>query len=164
MGVKRKSSRNLISYLKSKEGFKAQVYNDLAGYPTVGYGHKLTQAEIADQTFGAGVTQAQAVKLLKQDLIPAEKTVNHGVKVPINQNQFDALVDFTYNVGSGNFLTSTALRKVNAANWAEVADALALFNKVTVNGKKAVSQGLAKRRAEEGEIFNAPPGTWPDFS
>ena len=163
MATTRKSSQNLIGYLKLKEGFEPKVYKDIAGYPTIGYGHKLTQAEIAGQTFAAGVTQAQALKLLKQDLIPTEKTVNKGVQVPINQNQFDALVDFTYNVGSGNFLTSTALKKINQSDWESVADALALFNKVTVNGKKVVSRGLAKRRAEEGEIFNAPPGTWPDF-
>ena len=57
---KRKSSWNLIGYLKLKEGFEAKVYNDLAGYATIGYGHKLTVEEIADQAFEAGVTKTQA--------------------------------------------------------------------------------------------------------
>lgn len=163
MPVKRKSSQNLIGYLKSKEGFEAKVYNDLAGCATIGYGHKLTPEEIKDQTFKAGITQAQAQKLLKRDLLPAEKSVNNNVKVPLNQNQFDALVDFVYNVGSGNFLASTALKDINLLNWTAVAGGLALFNKVTIKGKKVVSKGLTQRRKEEGEIFNTPSGSWPDF-
>ena len=163
MNTKRKSSPNLVAYLKLKEGFEAQVYNDLAGCATVGYGHRLMAEEIAEQTFKAGVGKVQAGKLLKQDLIPAEKTVNNVVKVSLNQNQFDALVDFVYNVGSGHFLTSTALKDINNKNWTAVAEDLALFNKVTIKGIKVVSRGLVKRRAEEGEIFNSPPGTWPDI-
>jgi lysozyme len=163
MGAKRKSSQNLIRYLKLKEGFEPRVYNDLAGYATIGYGHKLTPEEIADQVFKAGVTPTLAEKLLKQDLLPAEKSVNNNVQVPLNKNQFDALVDFVYNVGSGNFSASTALKDINRKHWPAVAGDLALFNKVTIDGKKVVSKGLVKRRAEEGEIFNSPPGSWPVF-
>jgi lysozyme len=135
--------------------FSPRVYNDVAGYPTIAYGHKLTAAEVASQAFKDGVDEATATRLLKADAATAVAAVNRGVQVELTAGQFDALVSFVYNVGAGNFMSSTALRMVNARDWDAVPAALALFNKVRQNGVLVPSNGLAARRAAEGAMFRA---------
>lgn len=135
--------------------FSPRVYNDVAGLPTVGYGHKLTAAEIAQQAFKDGVDEATATRLLQADAATAVGAVSRNVTVALTPRQFDALVSFVYNVGSGNFASSTALRKVNERDWAAVPAALAMFNKVRQNGQLVPSNGLTARRAAEGAMFLA---------
>src|SRR5947207_11071888 len=97
-------SENGLSLLQQWEGFKLQVYKDSAGLPTIGVGHLITKAEQAAGTitingvavqYAGGLTDQQVLDLLAQDVQPAENAVNGGVKVPLNQNQFDALTSFT---------------------------------------------------------------------
>lgn len=135
--------------------FSAQVYADLAGLPTVGYGHKLTAAEIAGHAFAAGVDEATATRLLRADAATAVQAVHRYVTVALTQHRFDALVSFVFNVGAGNFQSSTALKLVNAQDWSAVPAALALFSKVRQNGVLVPSAGLAARRAAEGAMFQA---------
>lgn len=135
--------------------FSPRVYNDVAGLPTVGYGHKLTAAEVAQRAFENGVDEGTATRLLAADTATAVGAVNRNVTVALTPGQFDALVSFVYNVGSGNFASSTALRKVNAREWAAVPGALAMFNKVRQNGQLVPSNGLTARRAAEGAMFLA---------
>ncbi|MDB4929176.1 MAG: hypothetical protein JWM10_1660 [Myxococcaceae bacterium] len=118
--------------------FSVRVYNDLAGLPTVGYGHKLTAAEIASGAFANGVGEATATRLLRADAATAVQAVNRLVTVALTQARFDALASFVYNVGAGNFQGSTALRMVNAQDWAAVPSA-----------------GLAARRSAEASLFQA---------
>lgn len=134
-----------VALVEKHEGFRAQVYKDGAGYPTIGYGHRLT----AGESFPNGITLGQATDLLKQDLQTAETAVNTLVKVPLSQDQFDALVDFTYNVGAGNLEASTLLAKLNKSDYSAVP---AEFVRWVYAGGK-VEAGLVARRQDEAHMW-----------
>lgn len=137
-----------LEVLKREEGFRGQVYADEAGYPTIGYGHKLLPGESFDT-----IDQAAAAALLAQDLGSAEDAVNGAVTGAIlAQGQFDALVSFAYNVGSAAFRASTLLRKVNDRDPTALAE-FARWRYVTVNGVKQESAGLVSRRQSEANMF-----------
>ena len=99
-----------LELIKRSEGFRAQTYKDEDGFSTVGYGHKLLQGE----SFPKGVSVAEASALLAQDVKSAEQAVARLVKVALTQGQFDALVDFVYNLGAARLESSTLLRELNA--------------------------------------------------
>lgn len=141
-------SNNGLNAIKGFEGFKANVYNDVAGYPTIGYGHKLTTAERVARL--KTVTEDQAAALLASDVQEAVSIVNGAVKVALNQNQFDALVSFTYNVGGGNFRKSTLAKLLNAGDYAGAA---AQFSQWKFAGG-VVSLGLETRRIAEAALFS----------
>jgi GH24 family phage-related lysozyme (muramidase) len=113
-----------LALLKSSEGFRASVYSDAAGLPTIGYGHKLQPAE----SFPKGITEAQAGAILAQDLLMAMDAVDRLVKVPLTQGQFDALVDFTFNLGEGRLAKSTLLADLNAGAYDSAAQQLLLWD------------------------------------
>jgi lysozyme len=100
-------------------------------------------------TPGLKIAQSRADALLAEDLARSAQIVNSLVHVYLNQNQFDALCDFAFNVGAGNFRSSTLLRLVNAGNLAAAADQFARWNLAA--GK--VMPGLVKRRAAERALF-----------
>lgn len=104
-----KTSNKGIELLKRVEGVSNFAYQDSAGYWTIGVGHKL-DAKPAKMA----ITDAEINQLLIKDLIAPEKTVTSSVKVSLKQNQFDALVLFIFNIGSGAFSKSTLLKKLNA--------------------------------------------------
>jgi lysozyme len=135
-----------VSLIKSYEGFRSHAYPDPAsgGDPwTIGYG---TTKGVKK---GQVITESQAVEFLKKDLAIFESAVNGAVKVSLTQDQFDALVSFTYNLGAGNFRSSTLLKKVNAKDFAGAALEFAKWNKAA--GK--VLTGLTRRRAAEAALF-----------
>lgn len=127
------------------EGLRLQVYYDIDGYPTIGYGHKLLPGE----SFPAGITQAEAAELLTRDLVRTEDAVNAMVSVPLTQGQFDALVDFAYNLGTGSLWESTLLRLLNQGDYAGAADQFARWDYAGDD----VSAGLLRRREAEKEMF-----------
>jgi len=92
----------------------------------------------------------EAEELLKQDVGWAETVVNEYIIIELNQNQFDALVSFVFNVGSGNFKSSTLLKKLNKGEYGEVSKELKRWDKA--NG--VVLPGLTRRRKAEGDLFN----------
>lgn len=152
-------SENGLELLKQWEGFKLNVYNDSAGLPTIGVGHLITQSERNSGNivingvavkYASGLTDQQVVDLLSQDVQPAEQSVNNGVKVPLNQNQFDALVSFTFNVGGGAFAGSTLLKVLNQQQYDQVPDQLLRWTKA---GGQVV-QGLVNRRQNEIKLWN----------
>ncbi len=154
-------SENGLELLQQWEGFKLQVYKDSAGLPTIGVGHLITKSELSSGKividgvpvkYAGGLTDQQALDLLAQDVKPAEKAVNNGVKVPLNQNQFDALVSFTFNVGVGAFQSSTLLKVLNQQQYDEVP---AQLRRWTRAGGQVV-QGLVNRRQNEINLWNAP--------
>lgn len=98
------------------------------------------------------LTPAQETRLQAIAARPFEQVVADNVRVPLTQNQFDALVSFAYNIGEGAFRDSTALRKINAGDYAGGAEAMKLFNK---SGGE-VLQGLVNRRNDEVRLFNTP--------
>lgn len=139
------TSQTGIDLLADLEGLRLQLYYCSAGKTTIGYGHQVLPGE----DFSAGITKEKAKELLKVDLKKAENAVNRFVKIKLNQNQFDSLVSFCFNVGKGNFLGSTLLKLVNANN---LEGAAKQFNRWIYVNKK-VSEGLAKRRYKEKELF-----------
>ena len=101
----------------------------------------------------ATITKEQATALLQKDLKGYEAVINRYVRVPLNQNQFDALASFVYNVGTGNFIKSTLLKLINAQTPAKhIFTEFRKWNK----SKGKVLKGLIKRRAMEGLLFVAP--------
>ena len=106
-----------LELLKKSEGFRDRVYSDVAGFRTIGYGHRLTPAEF----YPDGITQAKADSILAADIAIAEAAVMRLVKVPLSQGQFDALVDFVFNLGAGRLASSTLLRYLNSDKYNEAA-------------------------------------------
>ena len=102
-----KTSPKGIALIKEFEGLRLKAYKCPGGVWTIGYGHT------AGVKPGMLISKAQAEEYLKADLIAFERYLN-GLGLALNQNQFDALVSFIYNVGTGNFSNSTLLRKVRA--------------------------------------------------
>jgi GH24 family phage-related lysozyme (muramidase) len=139
-----RTSRRGLEFIKNEEGCVLQVYRDPAGYPTIGVGHLLKPGEVFDQ-----ITEEEAFSLLARDLAVAENAVNKMVRVPLSQNQFEALVSFVFNVGSGNFETSTLLQLLNQGQYDAVPGELAKWKKA--GGK--VLPGLVARRRREGELW-----------
>lgn len=128
------------------EGTVNTVYKDVAGIATVCSGHTAT-VTLAD--LGKYYSPASCKYLLKKDTSSAEAAVKRLVKVPITQEQYDALVDFTFNVGSGNLASSTLLKKVNSNQcWAAVHE----FYKWNRAGGK-VQPGLVNRRADNARDY-----------
>lgn len=137
-----------LQLIERSEGFSSSVYNDVAGIPTIGYGHRVLPGE----SFPNGITQAQAQAILANDVRNAEAAVQRLVTVPLTQNQFDALVDFTYNLGSANLASSTLLKDLNAGNYDAAANQILLWDHA--GGK--VQPGLQVRRQAEFTLFTGP--------
>lgn len=135
-----------LNLLKISEGFRAQTYNDVAGFPTIGYGHKLKPGE----SFPNGVTNLEAAAILLADVQEAEQAVTNLVKVPLTQGQFDALVDFTYNLGAARMASSTLLRILNVGSYEAAGEQLLRWD--IAAGE--VNAGLKARREAEFALWN----------
>jgi len=98
-----------LDFIKQHEGFRSKVYKDSAGNPTIGYGHLIKPGEKSDK----GITQEAATALLAEDVGAAVDAVNNGLEVKVSQTQFDALVDFTFNLGARNLARSQLLANIN---------------------------------------------------
>ena len=112
-----------LSFIERHEGFVDHLYNDSAGNCTIGYGHLLHQGgcNSSDRArYPHGISRAQARNLLGADVGVAERAVRSDVKVRLNQHQFDALVSFTFNIGTNAFKRSTLLRVLNQGHYAQV--------------------------------------------
>ena len=133
-----------LTLLKSFENLRLKAYPDVRGVLTIGWGH--TGPEIAPSTLW---TQDQAIQALQEDVLWAQKAVQDFVQVTLNQNQFDALVTFTFNVGIGAFQSSTLLHLLNSGDFIGAA---AQFGKWIYAGK-IISSGLVKRRKAETTLF-----------
>lgn len=139
-----KTSQKCIDLIKKFEGCALKAYLCPSKIPTIGYGHTM------GVKLGQVITQAEAEKLLKIDLQIHENNVNSLLKVPLTQNQFDALVCFEYNVGKGNLQTSGLLRDINTKNFANVPTQLRKW--IYGSGKQKL-QGLVNRREAEIALF-----------
>lgn len=134
-----KVSEHGLHLIKHFEGLRLQAYQCSAGVWTVGYGHRS----------GDVIDEAQAASFLREDIAESESAVNSLVKAPLKQNQFDALVSFVFNLGSGNFHSSTLLKKLNAGDYAGTADELLRW--VHAGGQRL--PGLVRRREAERNLF-----------
>ena len=138
-----KTSPKGIALIKEFEGLRLKAYLCPGGVWTIGYGHT------AGVKPGMVITKAQAEEYLKADLIAFERYLN-GLGSALNQNQFDALVSFIYNVGTGNFYSSTLLRKVRAnPQDNSIMDEFLRW----VYSKGRVLPGLQRRRLAEMKLY-----------
>lgn len=141
-----------LAMIEKFEGCLLKASNKLDGVWTIGYGQT---GRYYGKRVRKGMTTTKALAhawLRDHSIKTYETAVAKAVKVPINQNQFDALVSFTYNVGVGALKQSTALRKLNAGDYAGAADALTMWTKF----KGKVLAGLVRRRKEERALFLTP--------
>lgn len=137
-------SENGLDLIRAFEGLLLTAYRCPAGVWTIGYGS--TGPHVRE---GLSITEEYADDLLLDDLARFEAGVRLLVKVKIDQDEFDALCSLAFNIGLRNFKTSTALRKLNAGDYAGAASAFRMWNKA--GGK--VLPGLVKRREAESRLF-----------
>ena len=143
-----------LSLLKTLEGFKGKPYPDSGGKMTVGYGHLIVKGD--GVAIGDIIDQVKATELLTRDVQKAVDCVNNCVTSTINQNQFDALVIFAYNVGNHALQNSTLLKKLNAKDFNEAFNQFLVWDKVRSNGMFVEVNGLKNRRLAEQKLFNTP--------
>ena len=136
-------SQNGIDLIKEFEGCRLEPYLCAANVLTIGYGHTKDVVE------NMRISEDTAESLLKDDLRVFEDDVTRLVEVPLLQNQFDALVAWTFNLGAGNLKSSTMLKVLNEGKYAEVPEQMRRWNKAA--GK--VLHGLVRRRTAESLLF-----------
>ncbi len=136
-----------INLIKRFEGFSSSVYICPAGYPTIGYGHVVRDDGVQ---FSDGIDKNAAEELLRQDVLWAERGVIKLINVPLTDGQFDSLVSFTFNLGSGALQRSTLRRKVNREEHGDVPAQLKRW--VWAGGRKF--KGLIIRRNMEALFYS----------
>jgi lysozyme len=143
-------SKNGIDLIKRFEGYKSKPYLDSGGIPTIGYGNTYYPDGKKVRLNDPSINESTADILLIDMVRKFESVVESSITSRINQNQFDALVSFSYNIGGSNFRKSTLLRKVNInPNDKTIKDEFQRWNKS--NGK--VLPGLIRRRDAEWNLF-----------
>ena len=140
-------SQEGIALIKRFEGCELKSYRCSAGVPTIGYGS--TKGVSMDME----ITQERAEALLIEDISDFEEEVNKCVKVPLTQNQFDALVAWTFNLGGPNLRNSTMLKVLNEGEYEKVPSEMKRWNKAA--GKTL--DGLIRRREAESLLFKDEP-------
>lgn len=130
-----------LELVKSSEGFRGRTYLDVNGFPTIGYGHRLLHPE----SFPNGIDEPQAAEILSVDVRDSEQAVERLVKVSLSQGQFDALVDFCFNLGAGRLGSSTLLKVLNLGRYDDAAEQLLRWD--LAGGQE--NAGLKARREAE---------------
>lgn len=141
-----------IAFVARQEGLRLRAYADPPGQSStwsIGYGHQLRHGE----SFPNGITAAQALVLLQDDLRVCEQAVNSLVDVALTQGQFNALCDFTYNEGTGALASSTLRRTLNAGDYDEAAAQFLRWDKVEDGGQLVDDPVLLERRKAEQTMF-----------
>lgn len=143
-----------LALVKKQEGWSSKAYRDPVGVWTIGYG--TTGAEARP---GRVITKEQGEEFLRRDLEESEDDVKSLVRVTLNQNEFDALVSFVYNLGKTNLAKSTLLKLLNRGNRVGAAGQFALYNHARdrATGRYIVLPGLTTRRTKEAALFLTDP-------
>jgi lysozyme len=141
-----------IELIKRFEGYRRAAAQLPDGRWTIGHGHTLSARQ------GAQVSEDDAEALLLYDLIAVTHALNEAVFAPLNQNQFDALASFVFNIGLDNFHRSGVLRRLNEGEPIQTACAMELWRKAEVGGERIVIDALVRRRACEKTLFLTPEG------
>ena len=134
-----------LAFIERHEGYSDKVYNDVAGKPTIGYGHLIKEGE----DFSKGITKEKAGELLAQDTKSAVDSVNSKVTGKLSQGKFDAIVDFTFNLGGKALGKSTLLKNINAGKDVTKEN----FTDWNHAGGQVV-KGLTIRRTDEFNLFS----------
>lgn len=142
-----------LHLIKHFEKLRLETYLDAGKRPTIGWGHLVTNEDPDEWlTPGFQMTLEEANELLQEDLQKATQAVDKNVTVPLNENEYGALVSFAYNIGATAFRTSGALRALNSGNKEQFL--LRHAGWVNVDGER--TEGLVVRRAVERYLFTAP--------
>lgn len=148
-------SDNGLNLIKSFEGLhkvgedgKVRSYRCIAGRWTIGYGH--TKGVRSGQI----ISQKQAEDFLRDDVREFEQAVSRHINVPLTQHQFDALVSLVFNIGEGNFSSSTLKKLLNKGLYDQIPEQITRWNKARVDGKLQPVRGLTRRRAAEAALFS----------
>lgn len=144
-----KMSNEGLELLKEHEGVRKEIYLDPIGLPTGGVGHLLKGEEIQKFPVGTPLSDEQVDEWLRQDVREAEEAVTELVTGDLTQGQFDALVSFVFNVGSGNFKKSQLLRLINAGEYDLASGQFSRW--VFAGGQRF--RGLERRREDERNLF-----------
>lgn len=143
-----------VQLIEDSEVFVGHLYNDPVGHCTVGYGTLVHKGNCngapSEQPYINGIDKSRARALMMREVVYVEEQVREMVKVPIDQSEFDALVDFAYNLGCTALHDSTLLRLLNQGQYDLAAEEFGRW--VFANHKKL--SGLAVRRGKEKALFN----------
>ncbi|MFD2581500.1 lysozyme [Pedobacter vanadiisoli] len=155
------SSATIIAQIKKEEGFMPKKYkdgfiNNVQQY-SIGYGHQIRPNETNLLT--AYLTEAQATEMLVKDLKTYEAAINKNAKIPLNQNQFDAMVSFAYNAGTGAAAKVLNTWNTSKGDIAKTISHLSQYHKWTVNGALVVNTTLVARRKREAALFQSGSGS-----
>lgn len=151
-------STKAYNFIKHEEGCILHPYRDQAGIPTIGWGSTMYKSGKRVTMKDAPITQQEADNLLQWEVGNKTGAISGSLKnVVLNQNQYDSLVSFAYNVGVGGFNSSTLLKKIRKnPNDPSIRDEFMKWNKVTKNGKLVPSKGLTYRRKKEADLYFTP--------
>ena len=136
-----------LELVKRSEGFRGRIYLDVAGFATIGYGHKV----LPHESFPDAITETQGAEMLASDVHQAEQAVERLVKVALTQGQFDALTDFCFNLGSGRLASSTLLKALNCGRYEAAREQLLRWDLAAGE----LNAGLKKRREAEFQLWGA---------
>jgi lysozyme len=137
-------AKSTLSFITKEEGARNKAYKDSKGLWTIGVGHLIKSDE--QHLINATLTDEQVEELLRSDLKWCSEAVESSVKVPLSQNQFDALYSLCFNIGGTAFKNSTVVKRINAGDLKGAADAIEMWNKPAV---------LINRRKREKALFLA---------
>lgn len=146
-------SKNGVALIKHFEGFSATKYDDGVGVMTIGYGHAIKKTEV----FNKPISMQEAEAILVKDLAAVDAAISKWVTVPLNQNQYDAIGSFIFNLGAGSFAGSTLLKKLNAKDYEGASKEFIRWNKGRVKGVLVEMPGLTRRRLAEQKLFTTGP-------
>ncbi len=144
-----------LNFIKNEEKFVPHYYLDAVGVPTIGYGSTRYKDGTKPQP-GDTITEDAAADLLLWAANTKASAVSHAIRNPLNQNQQDSVISLLYNIGVGNFSSSTVLKLINQnANDPAIAAAFAMWNEGTdpTTKKKIILPGLVARRKREAKIY-----------
>lgn len=167
-------SENGLKLIAKLEGCILNPYLDVAKLWTIGIGKlilptdsfsTITNAQVKDLLSSKDknhpvakikIPEQEAFQLLRSETKKCEDAIKKNIIVPLNQNQFDALVSWSFNCGTGVLKTSTLSKVLNQKEYSQVPERLLDWCKATVDGKKVVIQGLKNRRVAEGQLWSTP--------
>lgn len=142
-----RTNQAAVGLIMKREGLELETYEGFGGQLHIGYGHS------ANVRPGMTITAAEAESLLRDDLVIIEQEIQKRLQVPVNENEFSAMVLLAYNIGTGAFGGSSVLTELNSGDRAAAANAFLLWNKIQRGGALEENANLTKHREEERELF-----------